>query len=223
MSFFGGKPFWKHELARPNYLNFNPHADGWKHDSSGPWIRPIGGDAAVYCLDKANVPGRVGERQATSHLFVSLEGLPLTVFAGMYLTVRRLLDALEGVDTKRVDPTAAYPWNPLGAGEERARRIAMEMAISEQRRKPDYNPRAQPQGVRWLDGVLAAPAPRQPYGPWLQLARFDHSVPGRMGLLVLPSEEWRVGSLPRAEAMVAIERGETDLAEGTPVQFFMLD
>ena len=57
----------------------------------------------------------------------------------------------------------------------------------------------------------------------MQLARCDHSQPGRVGLIPLPSEEWRVSSMAEAEAMVAIEKGEGDMPAGSEVQFFLLD
>ncbi len=213
LNFFGGRPFWNEQVGSIKRGYFNPQADGWKYESPSPWVRPIE-LAIAHSLRRGNQQGRANELLETCHMFVSLEGSPLSVFTGMYVTVRRLLDALEGVDSKRMDPQAAVPRRAL---------TPEELETSYLRRKPEYNPRAQPQGVRWLDGVLANAAPRQPHGPWLQLARFDHSMPGRMALEVLPSEEWRVGTLPRAEAMVAIERGEADLPAGTPIQFFVLD
>jgi molybdopterin biosynthesis enzyme len=145
-------------------------------------------------------------------LLTCIEGLPLSILVAMYLVVRPLVDALEGVDRKRASPV--FP----------SRQPTVEEALHlEKLKDPNYKPTAHPQGVRWFNGILAAPAPRDPDRHWVQLARFDHSQPGRVGLIPLPSEEWRVSSMAEAEAMVAIEKGEGDMPVGSEVQFFLLD
>ena len=141
-----------------------------------------------------------------------LEGLPLSVLVSMYLVVRPVLDSLEGVDRKRTNPIHPY-----------RKQTAEERRFADQLDDPNYKPTPFPQGVRWFNGTLAAPAPRDPDRHWVQLARFDHSQPGRVGLIPLPSEEWRVSSMAEAEAMVAIEKGEGDMPAGSEVQFFLLD
>ncbi len=141
-----------------------------------------------------------------------VQGLPLSVLVSMYLVVRPLLDALEGVDRNRST-----------AGISSGRTAPENLLHSEKLRDPNYKPKPHPQGVRWFNGILAAPAPRDPDSHWVQLARFDHSQPGRVGLIPLPSEEWRVSSMAEAEAMVAIEKGEGDMPAGSEVQFFLLD
>ena len=78
-------------------------------------------------------------------------------------------------------------------------------------------------GVRWLSGVLASPAPRDPERHWLQLARIERNIDGRAALHVLPSEEYQVSGMIGAEAMVGIEKGEGFMPAGTVVEFFLLD
>jgi molybdopterin biosynthesis enzyme len=140
-----------------------------------------------------------------------LEGLPLSVLVSMYLVVRPILDALQGIDRQRVSPGSTYP-PPTPE----------EKLYLEKLKDPNFKPK-RPQGVRWFNGILVAPAPRDLDRHWVQLARFDHSQPGRVGLIPLPSEEWRVSSMAEAEAMVAIEKGEGDMPVGSEVQFFLLD
>jgi molybdopterin biosynthesis enzyme len=149
-------------------------------------------------------------------MIIGLRGLPLSVLASMYMLVKPTLDALCGV--------GAYPvmganhlrfGSPLGRGFGNEERRAFL-----RRSEPGMSAR---HGVTWYTGVLAAPAPRDRERHWLQLARVGTTADGRMGLQVLPSEEYQVRGLISANAMVAIEKGEGALAAGTVVEYFLLD
>ena len=161
-------------------------------------------------------------------MVVSLNGLPLSVLTSMYLVVRPMLDALAGVGQRLWTGRNSFPFGARSAVWRDAEGARLrEPEVGEQRclqlLNPDVMGMSQRQGVRWLNGVLAAPAPRDAERHWLQLAKFDHSEPGRVGLIVLPSQEHQVSGLFHAEAMVAIEKGTGEMPIGTAVQFFLLD
>lgn len=173
------------------------HGDAHTYSERAGRYRP----ADVTAIDAKAYP------EESCGMVVTMKGLPLSVLTSMYLVVRPVLDALSGM--------GVAPSNSM----DEAFRFGSPVQPPES--PPDTTPPEQ--GVRWFNGVLAAPAPRDPKRHWLQLAHFDHSEPGRVGLRVLPSEEYRVSTMLRAEAMVAIEKGEGDIPAGAPVQFFLLD
>lgn len=83
------------------------------------------------------------------------------------------------------------------------------------------------QNTRWFTGVLLNPAPRDPERHWLQLAQLESQDDGRMGVRVLPTEEYQVRHLNEAEAICMIDKAsspeETEFPPGTVVHYFLLD
>jgi hypothetical protein len=145
-----------------------------------------------------------------------LRGLPLPVFTSMYMLVKPALDALCGVGAYPVQAASAFRFaSPVGRGFGTEERRAFL-------RRPEDGMSAR-HGVKWFTGVLVDPAPRDAERHWLQLAKVGMLEDGRMGLRVLPSEEYQVRGLIGAQAMVAIEKGEGEMAAGTVVQYFLLD
>jgi molybdopterin biosynthesis enzyme len=150
-------------------------------------------------------------------LVMTLRGLPLPVFTAMYTMVKPALDGLSGVGAYPVQMGARYNFasTPLGSafGHDTRQALLDRPGAGMSRRH----------GVRWFSGVLANPAPRDAMRHWLQLAKLSSGMDGRMRVHVLPSEEHQVRGMIAAEAMVAIERGEGELAAETIVHYFLLD
>lgn len=166
------------------------------------------GTVAAYGSGKTR-PGRCS-------LLISLQGLPLPVLTSMYTTVKPVIEALAGVGAFPVLPS-----NPLGfAAPIKGKDFANDRRGLLSRPLAGMSGR---HGVRWLPGILAAPAPRDPDRHWLQLARIERDASGQTALRVLPSEEHQVSGLIGAEAMVGIAQGEGELAAGSAVEYFLLD
>lgn len=151
------------------------------------------------------------------NMLVSLRGQPLQVMTAMYTLVKPALDALSGVGAYAVFPSNAFRFGSLaslsGFSPGNRRKFLSRPATGQSRRH----------GVRWLSGVLAAPAPRDAERHWLQLARIERAEDGQTALRVLPSEEYQASGMIGAEAMVGIEKGDGDMPAGTVVEFFLLD
>lgn len=151
------------------------------------------------------------------NVLVSLRGQPLQVMASMYTLVKPVLDAVSGVGAYAIQSgNHFFHGSPISSWDFSGDRRRQFLS----RPKPGQSRR---HGVRWLSGVLAAPAPRDPERHWLQLARIERNQDGRAALHVLPSEEYQVSGMIGAEAMVGIEKGKGFMPAGTVVEFFLLD
>jgi hypothetical protein len=155
-------------------------------------------------------------RPGRCNLLMCLQGLPLPVLTSMYTTVKPALDALSGVGAFPVQPSNnfrfAAPINGKGFAKDARGLLSRPLSGMSSRH-----------GVRWLTGILAAPAPRDPERHWLQLARIERDPSGQTALRVLPSEEHQVSGLIGAEAMVGIASGNGELAAGSAVEYFLFD
>lgn len=189
--------------------------------------------------------------------FARVSDMPMQALIEMYLVVRPALLALAGVGdfpvlanqheagrvngSLRIDPQAPLAPAKMPQGLPAAR---AHVPLSEQPGAGPVDPdtyakalarfaegaskeRWRRQNTRWFTGVLLNPAPRDPERHWLQLAQLESQDDGRMGVRVLPTEEYQVRHLNEAEAICMIDKAsspeETEFPAGTVVHYFLLD
>ncbi len=178
---------------------------------------------------------------------------PLSVLIGMHLIVRPVLNALSGVGAFPVLVGSPYfklnanasetiPWvMPLPRcgfneqwepttwvnGQEKVLQLPPITEAVKLFAEGASKERWRRQNTRWFTGVLLNPAPRDPERHWLQLAQLESQDDGRMGVRVLPTEEYQVRHLNEAEAICMIDKAsspeETEFPPGTVVHYFLLD
>lgn len=179
------------------------------------------------------------------------------VTCAMYMQVRAVLDALSGVGAyafsgyrQEAYKDNGHDWRVLGADylprqthlgsyHEAGKRVVFDNT-SRKPVAPEPMPEAlktilegsskerwRHHGIRWFTGVLLNPAPRDPERHWLQLAQLESQEDGRMGVRVLPTEEYQVRHLNEADAICMIDKAsspeETEFPPGTVVHYFLLD
>lgn len=177
---------------------------------------------------------------------------PLSVLIGMHLLVKPALYAVSGVGDfpvlepkgKRKIATASdvipsemplphcsfnEQWHPVVVVNGQEQVLELPPVTESVRRFAEgaSKERWRRQNTRWFTGVLLNPAPRDPERHWLQLAQLESQDDGRMGVRVLPTEEYQVRHLNEAEAICMIDKAsspeETEFPAGTVVHYFLLD
>ncbi len=220
----------------------------------GSALKPLNG-FSIGC--RRDPPASPSDTQKAHFFAQIGAGSSFNVTCAMYMQVRAVLDALSGVGAysfsgyrQEAYKDNGHDWRVLGADclprqthlsiSRRAGKRVVEDRASGKPLAPEPMPDAlktllegsskerwRHHGIRWFTGVLLNPAPRDPERHWLQLAQLESQDDGRMGVRVLPTEEYQVRHLNEAEAICLIDKAsspeETEFPPGTVVYYFLLD